>query len=198
MAKHIPTAHFPDISHYTDPSDVDFHAVAAGGVPLVITKATEGNAYVDPTYAAFAQRIRSVPLILGAYCFLDVAPESPQISHFISVAHLRKGDLQPVIDAEAAGLGKMETFAAMADLEGRGYAPLLYCSLSFYNDVLGSPTRWWLWLAAYRATLPALPAGVRLFAWQHSSEGHCPGVARPCDMSYLYVPVADLAAKFCI
>ena len=196
MPDRIPTAHFPDLSHYEP--DVDFHAVAAGGVPLVITKASEGNAYVDPTYAAFAQRIRSVPLILGAYCFLDVAPEGPQISHFISVAHLRKGDLQPVIDAEAAGLGKTETFAAMADLEGRGYRPILYASLSFFSDVLGSPTKWWLWLAAYRPILPTLPAGVNLWAWQHNDAGICPGVARPCDMSYLYVPVADLAAKFCI
>ena len=198
MLKPIATAHFPDISHFVDPSSVDFHAVAAGGVPLVICKSSQGSHYTDPTYAGFASRIRSVPLILGAYCFLDVAPEGPQVAHFMNVAHLQKGDLQPVIDAEAAGLSKAETFAAMADLEGRGYRPILYCNLSFFADVLGSPTKWWLWLAAYRATLPTLPAGVKLWAWQHNDAGICPGVARPCDMSYLYVPVADLAAKFCI
>ena len=198
MAKPVATAHFPDLSHYTDPADADFHTLAAGGVPLVITKASEGSHFTDPTYAGFAQRIRSVPLILGAYCFLDVAPEGPQVAHFISVAHLQKGDLQPVIDAEATGLGKDETFAAMEDLEGRGYRPILYCSLSFFNDVLGSPTKWWLWVAAYRATMPILPAGVRVFAWQHSDHAVFPGIAKPCDGSYLYVTVADLKTKFCI
>ena len=198
MSKPIATAHFPDISHYTDPSSIDFHAVAAGGVPLVICKASQGRGYTDPAYAGFASRIRSVPLILGAYCYLDVAPEGPQVSHFINVAHMQKGDLQPVIDAEAAGLGRQETFAAMADLEGRGYRPILYASLSFFNDVLGGPTQWWLWLAAYRPILPTLPAGVKLWAWQHTGQAVCPGIAHPVDMSYLYVPVADLATKFCI
>ena len=27
---------------------------------------------------------------------------------------------------------------------------------------------------------------------------NCPGIAHPVDMSYLYVPVADLSTKFCI
>ena len=198
MAKPVATAHFPDISHYTDPASIDFHAVANGGVPLVITKASQGSHYTDPTYAGFAQRIRSVPLILGAYCYLNVAPEGPQVAHFIDVAHLQKGDLQPVIDAEEAGLGKDETFAAMEDLEGRGFSPILYASRSFFTDVLGSPTKWWLWMAAYRATLPTLPVGVRLFAWQHADAASCPGIAHPVDMSYLYVPVADLKTKFCI
>ena len=191
MAKPVATAHFPDISHYSD-GGIDFHAVANGGVPLVITKASQGSHYTDPTYAGFAQRIRSVPLILGAYCYLNVAPEGPQVAHFIDVAHLQKGDLQPVIDAEEAGLGKDETFAAMEDLEGRGYRPILYCNSDFFVNTLNSPTKWPLWLAAYRATLPSLAPGVRLFAWQHTDHGICPGVAKPCDMSYLYVSLENL------
>ena len=198
MAKLAATAHFPDISHYTS-GMINFHAVAnLGGCPLVICKSSQGRGYTDPTFAGFAQRIRSVPLILGAYCYLDTGPEAPQVAHFIDVSHLQKGDLQPVIDAEAAGLGKAATLATMADLEGRGYRPILYCSLSFFSDVLGSPTDWWLWVAAYRKTLPRLPAGVKLFGWQSSDNAACPGIPDPCDMSYLYVPVADLATKFCI
>jgi lysozyme len=193
-----PTAHFPDLSHYEP--DVDFHQVAAGGCPLVITKATEGANYVDPTYAGFAARIRSVPgLILGAYVFEHTGfSAAAQISRFLSVAHLQKGDLQPVVDAEQLGLTRAETFAALTGLEARGYRPILYCSLSFFQDVLRSPTRWWLWLAAYRDTLPALPDEVNLFAWQHTDHAVFPGVKNPVDASYLYVPVADLLTKFCI
>ena len=191
-----PTAHFPDISHFE--SDVQFHDIAAT-CPLVITKCSEDAGYTDPTYQPFADRARTVDgLIFGSYVFEDAAPEGPQIAHFFSTAHLQPGDLQPVLDAEAAGLSKMETFAALYDMENRGYRPILYCSLAFYNDVLGSPTRWWLWLAAYRSKLPDLPDSILLFAWQHTDCGVCPGVAKPCDMSYLYVPVADLKANFCI
>ena len=192
-----PTGHFADVSHYEP--DIDFHAYAAGGCPLIITKATEGSTYTDPTYAGFAARARSVPgLIFGSYVFIDAGDPGPQISHYLSAAHLKPGDLQPCVDAEAAGLTKNETLDALRQLEASGYRPLLYCSLSFYVDVLGSPTQWWLWLAAYRDTLPKLPAGTKLFAWQHVDNGICPGVAHPCDMSYLYVPVADLKTKFCI
>jgi len=191
-----PTAHFPDISHF-EPVE-DFHAIAAGGAPLVITKATEGTRYTDPTYAGFSSRVRSVAaLILGAYVFEDAAPEGPQVTRFLSAAHLQSGDLQPVVDAEQLGLTRQETEAALHDLERRGYAPILYASLAFWRDVLGGPCRWWLWLAAYRADLPALPDGVNLFAWQHTDHGTCPGVGQPVDMSYLYVPVEDLP-KFCI
>jgi len=192
----LPTAHFPDLSHF-EPL-VSFHDVQAGGCPLVITKCTEGTRYTDPTYPGFADRIRSVPgLLLGAFVFEDAQPEAPQIAHFLSTAHLRAGDLQPFLDAEALGLTRDETFGALDDLGRRGYRPILYCSLAFWRDVLLSPVRWWLWLAAYRDTVPGLPQGVKLWAWQHTDAGACPGVAELCDMSYLFVPVADLPS-FCI
>ena len=193
-----PTAHFPDLSHYEP--DVSFHDLATvGACPLVITKCSEGRTYVDPTYAGFAQRVRTVPgLIFGSYVFLDAGDPSPQVAHYLSAAHLQPGDLQPVVDAEAAGLTQQQTFDALHQLEASGYRPILYASLSFFNDVLGSPNRWWLWLAAYRDTLPALPAGVKLFAWQHADNSVFPGVAKPVDGNYLYVPVADLREKFCI
>lgn len=193
-----PTAHFPDLSHY-EPV-VDFHKVTReGGAPLVITKCSQGATSVDPTYADFAKRIHSVGAILGAYHYLDPlpAPET-QMAHFLATAKLQKGDLQPVIDAEAAGLTKETTFEALYSLEHRRYRPILYCSLAFWRDVLGSPVRWLLWLAAYRAALPALPDSVRLFAWQHTDCANFPGVAKPCDSSYLYVPLARLKVECCI
>ncbi len=189
------TAHFPDISHFEP--DVQFHDIAAG-CPLVITKCSEGTGYTDPTYQGFADRARTVPgLIFGSYVFEDAAPADAQIAHYLNAAHLQPGDLQPVVDAEKLGLTRQEVFDALHDLEARGYTPILYASVAFWRDVLGSPLYWWLWIAAYRSTLPAMPNGAKLFAWQHEDAGICPGVAHPCDMSYLYVPLADLP-KFCI
>ena len=196
MNSNLPfTAHFPDLSHY-EPVE-NFHAIAQGGVPLVIIKATEGTRCTDPDYADFAARIRSVPLTLGAYVFEDAAPADSQVDHFLSAAHLGSGDLQPVVDAEQLGLTRQETEDALHDLEARGYRPILYASVAFWRDVLGSPAAWWLWIAAYRDQMPAMPAGANVLAWQHTDAGNCPGVGQPCDMSYLLVPVADLP-KFCI
>ena len=179
-------AHFPDLSHYEP--DVDFHEVQAGGAPLVITKATQA-AFTDPTWADFAARIRSVGLVLGGFVYEEAAPEAAQIAHYFSAAHLQVGDLQPVLDAEAAGLTLAETVAALEDMANRGYRPILYCSLAFWNDVLGGINDYWIWLAAYRDALPDLPADTKLFAWQHTDCATFPGVAKPCDASYLYAPL---------
>jgi len=191
------TARFADLSHFEP--EIDFHEYADGGCPLVITKCSEGRGYTDPTYAGFAERARTVPgLIFGSYVFIDAGDPAPQVAHYLSAAHLQKGDLQPVVDAERAGLTAAETFAALHQLEASGYRPIIYASLSFFNDVLGSPTQWWLWLAAYRSVLPTLPAGVRLLAWQFSDAATFAGIPKPCDGSYLYVPIADLKTKFCV
>jgi GH25 family lysozyme M1 (1,4-beta-N-acetylmuramidase) len=192
-----PTAHFADVSHYDD-AHLDLHAYAAHGAPLIVLKATEGTHYTDPTFLSVLGRIRSVPgLIAASYVFEDAAPAGAQIDHYLSVAHLRSGDLQPIIDAEALGLTRAEVYAAIADLRARGYDPLTYCDLSFFRDTLGSPTDITLWLADYTGSLPDLPDGVKLFAWQHTDRGVCPGVGNPSDMSYLYVPT-DKLSDYCI
>ena len=186
----VPIAHFPDISHF-EPVE-DFHAIAGGGCPLVVCKATEGLGYTDPTYAPFAARIRSVPgIVLGAYVFLDPIPAGGQVSHFLNVSHLQSGDLMPIIDAEALGLSAQETNDAVDGLVSQGYDPILYCNLDFLTNTLGGKTDCPVWLAAYRDTLPTLPAGIHLIAWQHTDHGVCPGVGQPCDMSYLYVDLKD-------
>jgi GH25 family lysozyme M1 (1,4-beta-N-acetylmuramidase) len=188
-----PTAHFADVSHW-DADGMDLHLYATQS-PLIVLKATEGHAYTDPTFAPVAARVRSVPgLALGAYVFEDAAPEGNQVNHYLSTAHLQPGDAQPIVDAEQLGLTAAETFAALEDLEHRGYDPILYASLAFWRDVLGSPTRWRLWLADYCAEMPELPADVTVFGWQHSQSATCPGIPHPCDMSYLFAPGGDISA----
>jgi GH25 family lysozyme M1 (1,4-beta-N-acetylmuramidase) len=185
----------PDISHYEP--NVQFHDIKASGVPCVITKATQGTSYTDPTFLDFLARGRSVGLIMGAYAFLNPGGGAAQADYLLEVGHLTSGDLQPIVDAEKLGLTKETTFAALEELTRRGYAPILYASLSFFGDVLGNPTDYPLWLAAYRAVLPDLPGSVALFAWQYTDRGHCPGVATTCDCSHFYGSLDDLKS-YCI
>ena len=184
MIVRIPLTHGPDVSHY-EPV-IDFHAIKGAGMDRVICKATEGSAYTDPTYSGFADRCRSVGLAVFAYAFLDPGNALAQTAHYCDVTHLQPGDGQPIVDAERQGLDRATTFLALHDLERRGFQPILYASLSFWEEVLLSPNRWALWLAAYRPNLPTLPDSVTLFGWQHTDIGICPGIAHPVDMSYFY------------
>ncbi|MGI4789235.1 MAG: glycoside hydrolase family 25 protein [Janthinobacterium lividum] len=182
----------PDVSHFEP--DIQFHDMANAGIPAFITKSTQGTDYTDPTYLDFMARGRSVGLIAGAYAFINPSNGAAQAEYFLHVAHLQAGDLQPIVDAEKLGLTKATTEAALTDLEQRGHKPILYASFAFWRDVLGSPSRWPLWLAAYRAVMPVLPAGVTLFAWQYTDSATVAGVARTCDASHFYGTADDLSA----
>ena len=185
----------PDISHYEP--NVQFHDIAAGGVPCVIVKATQGTSYTDPDFADFMERGRSVGLIMGAYAYINPGNGAGQADYLLNVSHLQAGDLQPIVDAEALGLTKATTEAALTELEAQGKKPILYASYAFWRDNLGSPTRWPLWMAAYRAVMPTLPSAVKLFAWQFSDHAVVPGIAEPCDCSHFFGTADDLAA-YCV
>ena len=129
--------------------------------------------------------------------FITTTESKAGIVHFESISHLKSGDIQPIVDAEASGLTKATTDAAMADLKAAGYAPILYASWSFWHDVLEAPKEWPWWMADYNKEMPALPEGATLFAWQFTETGQCPGVVGNCDMNY--VPyVADEFSRFLI
>jgi len=187
-----PFLRFPDLSHYEP--DVQFHAMKAAGIPLFITKATEGIGFTDPTYTDFQKRGRSVGLIVGAFTLITPDDITRQVSLFLSVAELQSGDLQPVIDMENAGLTRYECASALSEFRAHGYNPIVYCSLDFFNTVLRRGVDAPLWVAAYRSLRPKLPIGQRFFAWQYTDAGDCPGVAKPCDMSRFYGSIHDLKA----
>ena len=185
----------PDVSHY---EAVDsFHEVAAIGCPAVILKASQGTHNVDPTYEDDYARAKQSGLVVGAYHYLEAGDVPVQIAHFLATAHLVPGDLRPIVDAEAPGLGRADTEQALDLLATRGLRPILYASASFWRDVLGSPTDHALWLAAYRPTMPALPTGVTLFAWQFTDRGVVKGIPSPCDCSHFYGDLAALKA-YCL
>lgn len=185
----------PDISHYSTVGS--FHSIQASGCPAVICKASQGVSNVDSTYHDFYRRAKEAGLIVGAYHYLMPHNVTVQMDHFLATAKLQKGDLRPIIDAEAPGLDREDTQAALDYLAAKSLRPILYCSLAFWFDTLRAPSDHALWLAAYRSTLPQLPKGVTLFAWQKTDRGAVAGISNPCDLSVFY---GDLAAlkQFCL
>lgn len=182
----------PDISHYSHIASNGFHLMMAAGYPCVIMKATEGVTYDDPAFADLFIRARMTSVIPGAYAFIDPKPSGiAQEQHFLKVAHLRKGDLQPIVDAEAVGLTRATVLQALYTLEKQGYKPILYTYKSFWEG-LGSPKRWPVWIASYTPQMPDLGKDVEIFAWQYTDRANVNGVLNPCDCSKFFGNIADL------
>lgn len=182
----------PDISHHNTLTDSAMHDMKAAGYPVVINKATQGGSNIDATFADRLARERSVGLIPGSYAFLDPNPSGiKQAQHYLKVAHLQKGDLQPIVDAESLGLTRTTFLQAMYTLEGQGYRPILYSYKSFWES-LGSPVRWPLWIAGYTKSMPSLPASAEVFAWQYTDKEQVAGVVGPCDCSKFFGTLLDL------
>jgi GH25 family lysozyme M1 (1,4-beta-N-acetylmuramidase) len=183
MSNTVPA--FPDLSHWDD-SQVDYHAMYAAGIRMVGLKATQGTGNTDPTYLAEYARIKSVGvdgdrMSVLSYVFVEPNEAYGDDAKFLSVAHLGSGDIA-AIDAEALGLSRVTTFAAMDYLLAKGIKTVLYCNRSFYQGELGSPTKYVMWPADYSDDW-TLPDGVQIFARQYTDAGACPGVAGTCDMN---------------
>ena len=73
-----------DISHHNQVSSFD--TVRQAGILGVFHKATQGPAYVDPTFAANRTRILDAGLLFGAYHFGTAGDADAQAEHLLSVA----------------------------------------------------------------------------------------------------------------
>jgi len=74
-----------DISHYENVSP-DFITTANAGIAAVILKATQGTAFIDPTFLGRVAEARAAGLLVGAYHFLDSSNPAEQAAHFLTVA----------------------------------------------------------------------------------------------------------------
>lgn len=168
---------------------IDWTAVARSGVRFVWMKATEGQSYVDPTFARNWDGARAVGLAVGAYHFAH--PSSPagiQARHFCNVApRPQPGDLPPVLDIEDTRIGNPVQFvkdwcAIVEHVTGR--TPVVYTYLDYWRRRLDSGKgleRYPLWIARYGPE----PTGVNWLAWQYTSDGRVPGINGRVDRNWL-------------
>lgn len=164
----------PDVSAWQP--YVDFAKVReVGGHSFAYIKATEGEGYLSPTFAAHWKAANDVgDLLVGAYHFARWLGDPVRQAEFFarSVGELREGHLPPVLDLE--WISKVKTpppsvlvpwalkfLEACERLFNRW--PMLYTGPSFwrYNLLpLGSAaldlTSWPIWLASYTGTAKPL------------------------------------------
>jgi len=171
--------------------DIDFQEVAKTK-QFVITKATEGVAYVASTFGAHRDTLRMFNIPHGFYHFARPDLNSPEAeaNYFAdNVADLQAGELL-ILDYEDKLDDQVEWCKRFLDhLSSRfdGYKPLLYTNLeriqngdwsSVINDNYG------LWVAVWDEntdTLPQTPWPVVAMK-QYSDQGHVPGIQSHVDL----------------
>lgn len=181
-----------DLSHHNDVTDM---AAVVRACPLVILKATQGTTFTDPTYAQRVSQVRAVGGTAGAYHFAEGEDPAAEARAFLAVIVNPHPDVLG-LDVEAAILTKqpgqfLVSWCLKWLLEvasHTGVAPHIYMDLDTVNGRNWSAvaSRFPLWLACYRPTLPAVRWWPSVSIWQHTSIGRLPGVAGALDLDTVY------------
>lgn len=165
----------------------------AGGVALGISKATEGLAWVDPTFSDNWLG-SSILQARASYHFGHPSHDPIQeATHYLSVATFGPHDY-PMLDMETTdGLG----FAHAADwsnafctyvADRTGKPPLFYSYEAFINGMgVGARqlVRFPLFIAAYQTLAPSPSPWPSWTIWQDTSQGSVPGIAGFVDVDML-------------
>jgi GH25 family lysozyme M1 (1,4-beta-N-acetylmuramidase) len=197
--------HGIDVSHYQ--GTITWSSVASDGVDLSILKATEGQTYVDPTFAYNDAQAPLNGIPVGAYHVWGKPNRSPdearlEADHFVKTVHPTVGDVLPVLDMEMNRIPNgTSTSTLMAwskawlnRVEAKtGVRAMVYGSQYLFQTILGNST-WFadngfpLWFAWYHASLPpSMPAhdwqGQGWTFWQYGTA-KVKGITGPVDQDH--------------
>lgn len=188
--------------YHGDKINVDFAVVKAGGIAAVILKATQGNGFIDPTFAPRLADARTAEMLVGAYHFMDGTSPVEQVAHFLSVVG-NTDDILLALDFEANEASQatvMQVASAINAVKAvTGRFPVLYTNrfmLTTPNPILSQCS---LWLAEYGSNPVCPPGWSEWKLWQHtdgqigSDPKSVPGIG-PCDRSRFAGTVAELTA----
>lgn len=152
-------------------SSVDFKAVKAAGAVGVWLKVTEGESFVDLTYAARRKQAKAAGLLVGGYHFGHPNDgSSSEVEFFLKHLILEDGDLLPVLDLEEQEVSVAKVHAYAAGFLGAlahhiGEKAVLYCGSYFIKKNgladLGAKR----WIPSYGAP----PAFYSWDAWQYTN-----------------------------
>ncbi len=191
-----------DVSHHQDA--IDWAQVAASGQRFAMAKATEGQTFVDPMYAANKIGAETYGMAFGAYHFArpDDTPDDAvlEADHFVDTAQLEPGNLIPALDIErTGGLTQDEMTTWILTWLGRvterlGVRPMVYTSPNGWLVRTGDTTAVAaagyavLWVAHWNVSEPRLPAsdwgGNGWTFWQYGNCGSVPGIAGCVDVDW--------------
>ena len=223
----MPEAHWiqgPDLNYWRQ--YVNWYRVAAdeAGHQFAITKATQGDKFVDPTFDENWAGMRRVGLIRGAYHYFR--PEYDpvkQADHFLRVMEgiNHAYDLPLILDVERGNARERELWRALGNTNARlnhvrrglerleqrtGRQPILYTNLATWREYFGdssSLSRYPLWIANYGVNQPNVPGnnwgGQGWSLWQFTESGVVDGVNEgdpPTDINWFPGTVQQMRTRF--
>lgn len=178
----------PDISHYHPVSD---WPVVKENVDLLISKATQGLSYIDPTLDDFIDGCERYGIKYWLYAYLNKGNEIGQAKFLFNVCKNRVGEnfMGFALDAEENNKSA-NIRAALEWLKLKGYPTMLYVGWSdieMYRDLIDDLGETMWWEARYGINdgsfdkLRPCHEGVNLH--QFTSNGTCPGIPGKIDLN---------------
>lgn len=185
-----------DLSHHNG-TNLNFAQAKADGILGVIHKATQGESYVDPTFAANRTAALNAGLLFGAYHFGTGANGISQAEQFLNTV-APDDKTVVVLDFEDNPTGGSMTLE-----EARAFVTHIHEKLDrwpgFYSGhtikrALGTSVdpvlkNCWFWLAQYSSTAVVPPCWSKWTMWQYTDGGVGPqphavnGIGR-CDREF--------------
>jgi lysozyme len=183
-----------DVSAYQNP--VNWATVANSGIYYAFAKATEGETFVDPSFATNWATMRSAGIIRGAYHFFRPGKDPrTQANNFLKALTptLDGSDLPPVLDLEVLDnltpgvvLDRANQWLKIIE-SATGRKPIIYTFPVFWEERLGNPTQlanYPLWVANFGTQDPYVPSAWKDWAFhQFSESGTVAGIASNVDLN---------------
>jgi GH25 family lysozyme M1 (1,4-beta-N-acetylmuramidase) len=190
-----------DVASFQHPSGdaIDWSKVAAAGIRFAAVKATEGTYYTNPFALTDLAAAKAAGLSVIAYAFAipngngGSKSAVAQADHLLGYLGASSRTVPIMLDIEfdpyhtnqCYGLtpAAMVSWVTAFDTEihrKTGRLPVIYTPAPWWNSCTGSSTGFSqipLWIPAYGATSPGLPAGWGNWSiWQYTSSGTVDGI----------------------
>lgn len=183
--------YYPDISHW---HPVKNWASVKENCPFVITKATQGLKYVDPTLKSFIVSAEKYGVPYWLYVFLNKGGEKAQAEFMVKTCKPLVGKYFQgyILDIEAGNTasGVKSALDYLKSLGGKHILYTMYAQYSKYKSVIdgrGKSVAWWE--ARYGKNNgqynPQSPCHSGVDLHQYTSKGWCPGIGGTTDLSRL-------------
>jgi GH25 family lysozyme M1 (1,4-beta-N-acetylmuramidase) len=203
-----------DVADYQHPhgAAINWPRVAAAGYKFAFIKATEGDYYSNPYYAADLAQAKAAGLNVAGYHFAvpNVSGGASQADYAVRRSdYTTNGHTLPLAldieynpyGAECYGLShaRMVSWIAAFAAEARrltGQRPIIYTTADWWHTCTGGSTAFGsdpLWVAGYGSGSPPMPAGWANWTfWQFTSQRSVPGITGHVDVSYFLRSAARL------
>lgn len=164
---------------------INFNAVKAEGIEIVIIKATEGLTYTNPYFQEYYEQARAAGLKIGFYHFLRADDPIAEAKHFIQVMGNYQSDCKYFIDAEEMldqSVNQLsDNVRKFAEyLKSQNKEPAIYTSDYFYANCLNDAVKDLpLWVAHFEV---AKPDAKSYIGFQYSEKGKLPGISTNVDL----------------